>query len=113
MVSKKNGNTEGGRPKRKRRSGSRGGDDLARLRARCEKLQARLDRLGVKHKEAIAASREKIKKIREKAREKRQQRRDEKIRQRGKPPKSARRGRRTLTYRPIDERYIARGEPSP
>ena len=114
MVSKKNGNAEGGRPKRKRRSGSGGGgDDLAILRARCEKLQAKLDRLEAKHKEAIAANKEKIKKIREKAREKRQRRRDEKVRQRGKQPKSARRGRRTLTYRQIDERYIARGRAIP
>ena len=111
MVSKKNGNAEGGRPKRKRRSGSGGGgDDLAILRARCEKLQAKLDRLEAKHREAIAANKEKI---REKAREKRQRRRDEKVRRRDKPPKSARRGRRTLTYRQIDERYIARGRAIP
>ncbi len=57
MVSKKNGNTEGGRPRRKRRSGSGGGgDDLAILRARCEKFQAKLDRLEAKHKEVIAAN---------------------------------------------------------
>ena len=113
MVSKNNGDAKGGQTTRKRRPGAGSGGDLARLRAKCEKLQAKLDRLTAKNKEEIAAHKEKIKKIREKAREKRLQRRDKKIRQRGKPPKASRRGKRTLTYRQIDARYVARGAAIP
>lgn len=113
MVSKNNGDAKGGQTTRKRRSKAGSGDDLARLRAKCEKLQAKLDRLLVKHKEEIATHKGKIKKIREKAREKRLQRRDKRIKQRGKPPKASRRGKRTLTYRQIDARYVARGEAMP
>ena len=64
MVSKKNGNAKGGRPKRKRRTGSGDGGDLARLRAGYEKPRAKPDGPKAKRKEEIAASEEKIKKIR-------------------------------------------------
>ena len=64
MVSKKNGNAKGGRPKRRRRTGSGDGGDLARLRAGYEKPRAKPDGPKAKRKEEIAASEEKIKKIR-------------------------------------------------